>query len=171
MELKKRLEQTRQALFTSKMKHKMQRLSNKMELRNFKRDIARLETALSVLPPSAFETSKDEKNKQKDSAVAKKTVAHKTKAVAQKTATQKTTTKKEAIKKELTKKQKALASKDKKETLKKEDKKTSSQKTDELKGKKGKNWLRGFFGRSKAGPRSQMDNKAGRKSFFRRKSG
>ena len=159
MELKKRLEQTRQALFTSKMKHKMQRLSNKMELRNFKRDIARLETALSVLPPSAFASTKEEKDKQKE-------IAQKTKAVAQKTTTQKTTTKKTTIKK-----QKALSADEKKETLTKEVKKTSSQKTDELKGRKGKNWLGGFFGRSKAGPRSQMDNKAGKKSFFRRKSG
>ena len=50
-ELRKRLNQTRQALFDSRMKHKMQRLSNMMDLRNLKRNKARLETALSVMVP------------------------------------------------------------------------------------------------------------------------
>ena len=54
-ELRKRLAQNRQALFTARMKHKMQRLSNMMELRKGRRDMARLNTALSALPESAFE--------------------------------------------------------------------------------------------------------------------
>ena len=59
-ELRKRLAQTRQTLFDSRMKHKMQRLSNMMDLRNLKRDKARLETALSVLvPPPALPVDKE----------------------------------------------------------------------------------------------------------------
>lgn len=49
-ELQKRLLQTRQALFTARMKHKMKRLSNVMELRYLRRDIARLQFALSLKP-------------------------------------------------------------------------------------------------------------------------
>ena len=60
-ELRKRLAQTRQALFSARMKHKMQRLSNMMELRNFRRDIARLETALVQLPESAFVSDRPNK--------------------------------------------------------------------------------------------------------------
>lgn len=59
-ELRKRLEQNKQALFDARMKHKMQRLSNAMELRNLKKDIARLQTAMSVLPESAFVSEKKE---------------------------------------------------------------------------------------------------------------
>ena len=49
-ELNKRLLQTRQALFAARMKHKMKRLSNVMELRHLRRDIARLQFALSLKP-------------------------------------------------------------------------------------------------------------------------
>jgi len=59
-ELRKRLEQNKQALFDARMKHKMQRLSNAMELRNLKKDIARLQTAMSALPESAFVSEKKE---------------------------------------------------------------------------------------------------------------
>ena len=59
-ELNKRLEQNKQALFDARMKHKMQRLSNAMELRDLKKDIARLQTALSILPESAFVSEKKE---------------------------------------------------------------------------------------------------------------
>ena len=49
-ELRKRLEGARQSLFTAKMKHRMKQLSNAMELRTYRRDIARLEFALSLKP-------------------------------------------------------------------------------------------------------------------------
>ncbi len=49
-ELYKRLVQTRRALFAARMKHKMKRLSNVMELRYLRRDIARLQFALSLKP-------------------------------------------------------------------------------------------------------------------------
>ncbi len=77
-ELRKRLSQNRQALFSAGMKHKMQRLSNMMELKNFRRDIARLETALSVLPKSALVSHK--KNRS-DSPELKRKKAVKTEAV------------------------------------------------------------------------------------------
>ena len=49
-ELYKRLVQIRRALFAARMKHKMKRLSNVMELRYLRRDIARLQFALSLKP-------------------------------------------------------------------------------------------------------------------------
>ena len=46
-ELQKRLANTRKALFTARIKHKMKRLSNAMELRVFRKDMARLSMALN----------------------------------------------------------------------------------------------------------------------------
>ena len=48
-ELRKRLYQNRNELFEARMKHKMQRLSNVMTIQYLRRDMARLQTALSVL--------------------------------------------------------------------------------------------------------------------------
>ena len=48
MELRKKKTLLRGELFESRMKLKMQRLSNPLSLRLLKRDIARIETALSV---------------------------------------------------------------------------------------------------------------------------
>ncbi len=58
-ELRKRLVQMRQNLFNAKIKHKMQRLSNVMELRNFKHDISRIQTALSGLPKIVIKKPKE----------------------------------------------------------------------------------------------------------------
>ena len=48
MELRKKKTLLRSELFESRMKLKMQRLSNPLSLRLLKRDIARIETALSA---------------------------------------------------------------------------------------------------------------------------
>ena len=48
MELRKKKTLLRGQLFESRMKLKMQRLSNPLSLRLLKRDIARIETALSA---------------------------------------------------------------------------------------------------------------------------
>ena len=57
-EIKKRLDQNRQALFSARIKHKMQRQANPLQIRFLKRDISRLETILAGLPPSAFKSIK-----------------------------------------------------------------------------------------------------------------
>ena len=49
-ELRKRLVSTKQALFSARMQHQMKRLSNMMKIRHLRRDIARLEFALSLKP-------------------------------------------------------------------------------------------------------------------------
>ncbi|MDE0518445.1 MAG: 50S ribosomal protein L29 [Bdellovibrionales bacterium] len=161
-ELRKRLEQSRQALFTAKMKHKMQRLSNMMELRDVRRDIARLETALSALPESAFvshksDKKKDEVKKAKLKAVGKK--QEKTKKVASSEAASKPKAKVTSVKKKVVKKE--AVEKDKKEKQPMKEKQVQSQ-------KKTKKWF-GFFGSSQK-PSSQMKD-GGKRSLFRRKSG
>ena len=64
-ELKKHLQQTKQSVFTARMKHKMQRLSNTMQLRHSRRDVARLQTALSILPPVPKKPALDGKKSSK----------------------------------------------------------------------------------------------------------
>ena len=72
-ELRKRLSQAKHSLFSARMKHKMQRLSNTMELRNFKKDIAQLETVLASLPKKVYA-----KPAQKTKALPAKKVSSKT---------------------------------------------------------------------------------------------
>ena len=165
-ELRKRLTQTRQALFDARMKHKMQRLSNMMELRNYRKDIARLQTTLSALPESAFifekkkapelEKDKSEIKKVKKTKAEKKSVAQKsTEPVKEKKLSTDKTQKvsadeKKEIKKPVTDKQKEIKSK-----------------LPEKQEKKEKKWFN-FLGSKKAG----KDMKStGKRSLFRRKSG
>ena len=158
-ELRKRLEQSRQALFTAKMKHKMQRLSNMMELRYVRRDIARLETALSALPESAFVSSKKDSVKPESKTLKSeksKTPIKKVKKVVSSEEAFKLKTssvKQKVVKKEDTKEQKQ----EKKPIMEKQVQ--SQQKT--------KKWF-GFFG-SKQKPSSKV--KDGKNRLFRRKSG
>lgn len=165
-ELRKRLAQTRQALFDARMKHKMQRLSNMMELRNYRRDIARLQTTLSALPESAFVSEKKkapelEKNKSEIKKV-RKTKAEK-KSVSQKFA--------EPVKeKKLSTDKTRKVSADKKKEIKKPvtDKQEGiKSKPPEKQERKEKKWF-GFLGSKKAGKDMKS---AGKRSFFRRKSG
>ena len=175
-ELRKRLQQTRQALFDSRMKHKMQRLSNIMELRNFKRDISQLETALASLPkkPPAPPTKKA-------------ILSQKTKVPAFTDLTKKGQTEKDKVrpisesgkKKPLLKKEKKAfkstplknqkPSEDKKENLKAgtTQAKVGKAKEDQ-KQSKPKKWFGGFFGSRSSSKGSATTAK---KSFFRRKSG
>ena len=159
-ELRKRLVQSRQALFDAKMKHKMQRLSNMMELRNVRRDIARLETALSSLPASAFVSDK-KKDPVKAEAKVKKAVKPKEKVKAQVKKT------KEPVKKATSA---AAPSKEKTAPDKSKEVKKPVQKTQEKKAaqKDGKKWF-GFLGSKK---QSGGDRKSavGKKRMFRRKS-
>ena len=75
-ELRKRLAESRQALFDSRMKHKMQRLSNIMDLRNFKRDISQIETALTIITKAKPPAVRKEKEKEELShKVQRKTLA------------------------------------------------------------------------------------------------
>ena len=60
-EIQKRLTQNKQILFDARIKHKMQRQSNPLQLRFLKRDISRLQTVLSTLPASAFKSSTPKK--------------------------------------------------------------------------------------------------------------
>lgn len=158
-ELRKRLAQSRQALFDAKMKHKMQRLSNMMELRNFKRDIARLETALSVLPVSAFVSDKKRDSVKVESKV-KKTVKPKEKVK------EPVKTKEPVKKTTLAASPKVKTSPDKKKEVKKPDKGKQEKKAAQ---KDTKKWF-GFFGSKK---QSGGDRKSagGKKRLFRRKSG
>ena len=174
-ELRKRLQQTRQALFDSRMKHKMQRLSNIMELRNFKRDISQLETALASLP------------KKSPAPPTKKAIpSQKTKAPAFIDLTKKRQTEKDSAKlvsesgkkKPLLKKEKKAfkstplknqkPSEDKKESLKAGTTQAKTGKAkEEQKQSKPKKWF-GFFG---ARSSSKGSATTAKKSFFRRKSG
>ena len=165
-ELRKRLEQSRQALFTAQMKHKMQRLSNMMELRDVRRDIARLETALSALPESAFVSHKSDKKKaevkgSKEAKKAKLKEVNKKQEKTKKAATITPTTapelktKTSSVKKKIVKKETV----EEQQPIKKE-KQVQSQ-------KKTKKWF-GFFG-SQQKPSGVV--KDGKRSFFRRKSG
>ena len=162
-ELRKRLAQSRQALFDAKMKHKMQRLSNMMELRNVRRDIARLETALSALPESAFVSNK-KKDAVKAETKVKKAVKPKEKVKAQVKKTKET---KETVKKATSA---AAPSKEKTAPDKSKEVKKPVQKTQEKKAaqKDGKKWF-GFLGSKK---QSGGDRKSavGKKRMFRRKS-
>ena len=170
-ELRKRLVQNRQALFDAKMKHKMQRLSNAMDLRYLKRDIARLETALSVLPESAFVSAQKkeatEPHSGKDAKVAKKKATVKKQKESSKTvktdklaASSKTKSTVEKSKKEEVKK---TASKEKEDM-----KKSFSGTQDQQSKPETKKWF-GFFG---LGKRPSKESKSTRKkTFFRRKSG
>ncbi|MDE0118592.1 MAG: 50S ribosomal protein L29 [Bdellovibrionales bacterium] len=168
-ELRKRLEQSRQALFTAKMKHKMQRLSNMMELRDVRRDIARLETALSALPESAFVSRKSDKKKDEVKSGSKEAKKAKLKAVSKK---------QEKIKKvassEEASKSKTKVTSVKKKVVKKEDAKEQKQEKQSIMEKqvqsqqKTKKWF-GFFGSSQKPSSTVKDG--GKRSFFRRKSG
>ena len=167
-ELRKRLEQSRHALFTARMKHKMQRLSNMMELRDVKRDIARLETALSVLPESAFVSDKSDKKKDEVKPESKATKKAKPKELAKRQEKTKPTDSSGLVSKS-----KVKTSLEEKEEVKKEvvgDKKPEKKPLLEKQvqsQKKTKKWF-GVFG-SKQKPSSQV--KDGKRSFFRRKSG
>ena len=159
-ELKKRLVQTKQALFDAQMKHKMQRLSNMMELRDYRRDIARLQTTLSSLPESAFisekkKTSslkKEEKGKKK-SFTKKATEVIKEKKILSDKGQKVSDNKKKEVKKPINEKQKEL--------------KTEMKNIPKKQEKKEKKWF-GFFSSKKAGKDMKS---SGKRSFFRRKSG
>ena len=174
-ELRKRLEQNRQALFTARMKHKMQRLSNMMDLRNIRRDIARLETALSALPESAFVSEKKpEKAKKELSSAAGKTgkaTKEKTKQLHKKDKPQKDKLADPVKDTSLTmKKAEAKAERKTKKTgAKKAEDKSPVQDKHTQQKTKTKKWFGGIFGSKQ---KSSRDMKSvGKKSFFRRKSG
>ena len=187
VELRKRLAQTKQALFDARMKHKMQRLSNIMDLRSFKKDIAKLETALAKLPkkehvkvaktttalntkPKTKEVTQDPKlhnttdktlsEVKKESPIKSQNRGTKQDLKPSKEQSQKTTeTKKERVTKS------ELNTKQENKKLDKSDssKKRMGQKT----LGKTKKWF-GFLGSG-----SSIKNKkpAGKQNFFRRKSG
>ena len=154
-ELRKRLEQNKQALFDARMKHKMQRLSNAMELRNLKKDIARLQTAMSTLPESAFAREKKE-TVQKE---LKKTVAAKKVTKAKKAEKSATKDKPPA---EKIKKPVEAAAKEKGSDKSQKDSKV--QKTE-----KQKKWF-GFLG-GKSSVAKSGKSAPGKRKLFRRKSG
>ena len=154
-ELRKRLEQNKQALFDARMKHKMQRLSNAMELRNLKKDIARLQTAMSTLPESAFVSEKKETFRKGLKKMAEAKKATKVKK-AEKPAT----------------KDKPVAEKIKKpiEAVAKGKDSDKSQKESKVeKAEKQKKWF-GFLGRKSSVSKSGKSSPRKRK-LFRRKSG
>ncbi len=162
-ELKKRLAQNRQALFTAKMKHKMQRLSNMMELRKGRRDMARLNTALSALPESAFEKKpSDQKITVQKPPVAtgkiKKQTVMRAKKKPQKQAPQSNLKAKQSPKPDKTATQKS--------GVKDKSPRAEEQKT------KTKKWF-GFFGSKAKSSQKPAGGKpaGGKRSFFRRKSG
>ncbi len=171
-ELKKRLDQTRQALFNARMKHKMQRLSNMMELRNFRRDIARLETALSVLPESAFVS--DKKLVKDTEALEKKAV----KSLSGKAQFKKQDKSKKLVEEKAVgegskvkaneEKQDQKKESRKKVTLKQQESKKPSKDKPSSKIAPRKKWF-GFFGSKQKSSKAQQSG--GRRSFFRRKSG
>ena len=163
-ELKKRLDQTKQALFDARMKHKMQRLSNMMELRDGRKDIARLRTALSALPESAFVSDKKADSVQLES---------KAPVTAKATAKKVPATVKAPAKEALAASSKTQASSEKKKEEKKlvsgEQKKIQQPDSSKKKSQRQtKKWF-GFFGSAK---KSSKEIKSGEKRhFFRRKSG
>ena len=145
-EIQKRLVQNKQNLFDIRIKHKMQRQSNPLQIRFLKRDISRLQTVLSSLPESAFQVPREKvilKVDKKESRAVKPSKSQLTKTVSKKT-----------IEKPVEKKQKAV-------TAKKE-------KKEQEKPVKQKRWF-GFMGlKSKQDKNLKAVSK---KSFFRRKSG
>ena len=158
-ELRKRLAQNRQALFDARMKHKMQRLSNMMELRNFKRDIARLETALSALPESAFVSDK-KKDPVKVESKVKKMREPKPETVKKQEKT------KEPVKKVTSSASSKIKSAPDKKT---EVKKPVQEKQEKKVARKDSSKWFGFFG-SKKQSAGERKSAAGKKRFFRRKS-
>ena len=150
-ELKKRLAQNRQALFTARMKHKMQRLSNMMELREGRRDIARLNTALSALPETAEKAPKSSAGEKKPSAL---------KSASKKEEQIKMPIKDTSVLKEKSKKKSPEESREKPVVQ-------AQKGPGKPPSKKTKKWF-GFFG-SKT--KSSQKPSAGKRSFFRRKSG
>ena len=150
--------QNKQVLFDARMKHKMQRLSNMMELRNVRRDIARLETALSALPKSAFVSDKKKDSVKVDSKV-KKTVKSKVEVKRQDKS-------KVPVKDTLTASSKEKSSVDEKQEVKKP---VQGKQEKQATQKDTKKWF-GFFG-SKKQSSGDMKSASGKKRFFRRKSG
>jgi len=164
-ELQKRLSQTRQALFDARMKHKMQRLSNIMELRTFKKDIAHLETALSSLPASAFVSDKKEsvkKEEVKKNLSVKKVAVKKVKKTEPlkeaKTSVEKKVSSVAKVDEEKTPSQKKVLSTTKTKDLHKQDKQDKKQKTHK--------WF-GFFGQKNQ--QKQDAKSTGKRTMFRRK--
>ena len=154
-ELNKRLDQNKQALFNARMKHKMQRLSNSMELRDLKKDIARLQTALSILPESAFVSEKKE-TVQKEP---KKTVEVKKAAKAKEVEKPVTTDKPSA---EKIKKPVEVAAKGKDSDKSQKDSKVQ-------RSEKQKKWFSFLGGKSASGKSGK--SAPGKRKLFRRKSG
>ena len=150
-EIKKRLTQNKQNLFDSRIKHKMQRQSNPLQLRFLKRDISRLQTVLSSLPASAFKS------------FAPKTV-------------QPASTQKPVVKNVKTQSVKKAMKETEKEPVKKEQSTTvasskEKQEKEKTKPVEKKRWF-GFTGLGGVKNKQDKSLKAvGKKSFFRRKSG
>ena len=178
-ELRKRLAQSQQALFDARMKHKMQRLSNIMELRNHRRDIARLRTALSALPESAFVSERkkpvvgaDSVSAPSDSKLVSKSVKKSAVPVKEKFA--KKEKQKEKQSDVLPSAKKHEQKKDVKPSVGVKVKQPVSGVASSVKEKREqktarKKWF-GFFGSGQK--QSSQDMQAGAKrSFFRRKSG
>ena len=150
-EIKKRIIQNKQSLFDSRIKHKMQRQSNPLQLRFLKRDISRLQTVLSSLPASAFKSS------------APKIVQP---ANTQKPAVK--SVKSPAVKKPVKKIEKKLLKKEQSTTVASSKEKQEKEKTKPVKKKR---WF-GFTGFGGVKNKQDKNLKAvGKKSFFRRKSG
>ena len=160
-ELRKRLSQAKQSLFEARMKHKMQRLSNTMDLRHFKRDIAQLETVLAKLPKKA-----PVKSAKKEEALVTKKPRFKTKAVLSKKSSDKKTSAVLESKKQQTK-QGIKADKTGQENKVLDKQAESKKRIDQQVLSKTKKWF-GFFKSRSSSPGGKPVSK---KSFFRRKSG
>ncbi len=150
-ELQNRLSKTRQALLSARIKHKMKRLSNMMELRKFKKDIARLSLAISLKEPepvSVKKTAHLSDSKTPAYSVNKKTV--KKTVTNKKTVTQKAKLKveKKKVEKKIKKEGSQLALKSDL-SLKKLEKKSEKKIDQQPAEKKSKNWLGRLFGKKK----------------------